>query len=104
MHLLRFVCGDPAGRRLPELRRQSRLATDQTRRDASEKSRLGEAGPALSALRRRPSLAKLPCLPERRRTPWGGGMRVHGDYYASGYAHLEGLLPIALAQEFLASL
>lgn len=31
-------------------------------------------------------------------------MKVHGDYYANGYAHLEGLIPLALTREFLANL
>ena len=31
-------------------------------------------------------------------------MKVHGDYYGDGYAHLENLLPAAVAHEFLAQL
>lgn len=31
-------------------------------------------------------------------------MKVHGDYYGTGYAHLEGLTPAPVAHEFLAQL
>ncbi|WP_395647438.1 hypothetical protein [Terricaulis sp.] len=35
---------------------------------------------------------------------YAGRMKVHGDYYRDGYAHLEKLVPAAVAQDFLAQI